>query len=152
MLAQIQSKLDEADNEHETMLSEVTEYLSQLGHEKMDAMQNIMAQVQSTNDDEQILAQIQSVPHYEEDHDFTSVAQFLAQCEVEDVEKIASNLAQKFGYDDKDQGEGNMLAQTGVEADDENAMLPKIATFLAQMDEKELDTMEYYLAQMEQAK
>lgn len=38
MLAQIQSKLDEADNEHETMLSEVTEYLSQLGHEKMDAM------------------------------------------------------------------------------------------------------------------
>ena len=45
-----------------------------------------------------------------------------------------------------------MLAQAGVEAEDENAMLPKIATFLAQMDERELDTMEYYLAQMEQAK
>lgn len=48
------------------------------------------------------MAQIQAVPHYEEDHDFTSVAQFLAQCEVEDVEKIASNLAQMFGRDDKD--------------------------------------------------
>ena len=45
-----------------------------------------------------------------------------------------------------------MLAQAGVEAEDENAMLPKIATFLAQMDERELDTMEYYLSQMEQAK
>ena len=42
-----------------------------------------------------------------------------------------------------------MFAQTEVEQEE---MLPKVANFLAQLSEDQIDSMESYLVQMEQAK
>ena len=59
---------------------------------------------------------------------------------------MTNYLSQIVGESEK--ADETMLAQTEA-TDDE--LLAKVATFMAQLDEDELDSMETYLMQMEQA-
>lgn len=94
-----------------------------------------------------------------EDENLSAVAEYLAQLEEEDLNKIGDQLAQlsEQDYDEMyaqvgEQDDEMLNAQVGAEveakADD---MLPKVAQFLAQLGEGDIDSMELYLLQLEHA-
>ena len=53
ILAQIESKLDEQDQEHEVLLAQVADYLATLEHGDIDAMETYLAQVEGVEDGEE---------------------------------------------------------------------------------------------------
>lgn len=46
MLAQIENKIDEQEQEHRNLLAQVAEYLATLEHGDIDAMETYLAQVE----------------------------------------------------------------------------------------------------------
>lgn len=92
MLAQIENKIDEQEQEHVILLAEVAEYLSTLDHGDIDAMEAYLAQVEGTeglsDEDQLMLAQTEAL-----DDDLIQVAEFLAQLDEEDLDVIQTILA-----------------------------------------------------------
>ena len=70
----------------------------------------------------------------------------MAQLDQSDLDMITNHLAQELSSNDNDEQE---LAQT--EVGDDGDMLTKVAQFMAQLSEEEIDSMETYLVQMENA-
>jgi len=153
MLSQIEAKLDEEEKEHGLLLAQIAEYLASLGHGDIDAMESYLVQVESAtaegddNNDEIVanLAQTSAL-----DENLAQVADFLAQLDEEDINTITTYLAQELSSSNTNDDDELMLTQTEVD-DDDSDMLTKVATFMAQLSEEEIDSMENYLVQMEQA-
>ena len=109
-------------------------------------METYLSQVEGVEDGEEfdMLAQTSAL-----DEDLAQVADFLAQLEEEDIDMITNHLAQTLSSTDEEAEE--LLAQTAVEAEDDGGMIDQVATFMAQLSEEEIDSMESYLVQMESA-
>ena len=112
------------ETENDQILAQLADYLSTLGEDEVNALENYMAQVGVSDETGDMLAQTAALSE-----DMAMIGDYMAQMSAEDQVKLTYNMAQKLS----EEAQTEVLAQ--VLAGQDNEMLSQVADFMGKLDE-----------------